>query len=153
MRNKETNVQVDQYYLKRDELVQVKNINRKENRVVIKHCDSALLSKLELDTAHLFLQPVFMINEAGRLLNRAPATLRKYETLGLTAPAKQYTINGKGHTRRFYTVDNVLELADFFATRRPVGRPAAKPQHVSKIDRYRLESLLNTRFKENNGRN
>jgi DNA-binding transcriptional MerR regulator len=108
--------------------------------------------RLELDTAHLFLRPVFMINDVAKMLDRKPDTIRKYEKRGLTAVAKQYKINKSGGHRRFYTEEDILELADFFAARRSVGRPSNK-KHISKINKYNLNTLLQTRFKEQHDNN
>ena len=140
-----TKILKDKYYFQRDVLVKITSINQKENRVVVFRYDTFSLAYMEYDTSHLFLRPAFMINDVAKMLNRQANTLRKYEKQGLTSPAKQYTMTASGVSRRFYTTEDVLELADFFAMRNPVGRPTNRP-NLSKIDRYQLNERLKMRL-------
>jgi len=132
------------YLYQNDVLVRVVSCNTKENRVVLYRYDTYKKEHIEYDTAPLFLSPLFKIGEVAKFLQRSVETIRKYEQLGYIPKAKKFQISPRGNSMRMYNERDLLDLADFFATRNPPGRPE---RTNSKIDRKHLIQNLESRFK------
>jgi hypothetical protein len=133
------------YIYKGEVLVRIISFNVKENRVVLYRYDKYVKEHIEYDTAPLFLSPLFKIGEVARFLQRSVETIRKYEQLGYIPKAKRFQISRHGNTVRMYNESDLMDLADFFATRSPPGRPE---KTNSKIDRNHLIKNLEARFKD-----
>lgn len=139
----------NKYYLNKDKiLVRVLKVNKRDNRVTLYRYDTFEKEDVELDTAPYYFTPLFKIGEVAQMLNRSPDTIRRYESSGLLPKARQFSVSEveSPKTRiRLYSEKDLLELADFFANRRSVGRPA---KTNSKINRKELNEQLNSRFKQ-----
>jgi hypothetical protein len=112
--------------------------------VVLYRYDTFQKEHIEYDTASLFLSPLFKIGEVAKFLQRSVDTIRKYERLGYISKARRYIISRHGNSVRMYNENDLMDLADFFATRNPPGRPE---RTNSKIDRTHLIKSLESRFK------
>lgn len=143
---RETKLISGKYYILRGkDIVRILSTNQKENRVIIKICDSGTKEHMEYDTAHLYLKPIFKIGDAAKALQRSPDTLRKYERLGLIKKANKFLVSVDGNMIRFYTEEDLLELAVFFANQKSPGRPE---RTNSKINRRHLMDKLSSRTRE-----
>ena len=140
------------YYLHNKVLVRVLSVNVKENRVVLFRYDSFDKQAIEYDTAPHYVTPLFRIGEVAKMLNRSVETIRKYENTGLIPKARKYKVSQTGNDRtdiRLYTEKEILELANFFANRNPVGRPGSLIRdRVSKINQKELAKYLDSRFQK-----
>lgn len=141
----ETTIKRYRFYLLEGDLVKIIYVSKKNNRVIVNNFSKEKNEAIELDTAPNRLTPLFAIGEVGRMLDYAPATLRKYERLGHIPVQKQYDV-GKRKIR-LYKQEDIQEIAILLAQRPPVGRPA-DVNPVSKIDRKRLETGIRQRIKE-----
>jgi len=90
---------------------------------------------------------LFSIGEVGKMLDYAPATLRKYERMEILPTQKQYHIGRR--SIRLYAEKDIIDISILLSQRPPVGRPM-KINTVSKIDRKRVETGLKQRRKEVN---
>lgn len=125
-------------------------INYKDNRIDIKRYDEVgSIETIELDTAHLYLKPLFTIQEVSKMFNKAADTLRKYERLGILPKCPQYQMGGK--TARLYGIDDIMRVAEAFAQRRPVGRPPARQIDISKVNQKDLMDGILKRYRRQNG--
>jgi hypothetical protein len=113
---------------------------------VLYRYDTFVKEHIEYDTAPLYLSPLFKIGEIAKFLQRSVDTIRKYERIGYIPRAKKFVISKNGNSIRLYNENDLMDLADFFATRNPPGRPPEKSN--SKIDRKHLIKSLESRFKQ-----
>ncbi len=110
--------------------------------------DSFSKEAVEYDTAPYYLIPLFKIGEVAKMLNRSVETIRKYENLNYYDKAKQYKISeGTSQSIRLYTEGDIHKLAEFFANRRPVGRPSGLNK-TSKINQRELMAQIDARYKQ-----
>lgn len=114
--------------------------------------DTFIKQAIEYDTAPHYVIPLFRIGEVARMLNRSAETIRRYETMGLIPKAKKLNISKDGYKNsavRLYKESDVYELSEFFAHRRPVGRPPAMVRdQISKINQKELTRYLDSRFQQ-----
>lgn len=132
------------------DLVKVTLINIKDNRLDIKFFNEmGSIESIEFDTAHLYLKPLFTINEVSKMFNKAKDTLRKYERMGIIPKCPQYQLGGK--QMRLYGIDDIMALAESLAQRKPVGRPAARKINISKVNQKDLMDGILKRYRRNDG--
>lgn len=129
----EAKIKRGSFYLTHEkQLVRIVLLNRKDNRVDIKYYDDDIVKTIEYDTAHLYLEPLFTIQEVAMMFNKATDTIRKYERMGILPKCKQYKMGGK--RARLYTMNDIMGVAEALAQRRPVGRPPAREINISKVN-------------------
>lgn len=124
-------------------------INLKDNRLDIKYYgEVGSVETMEFDTAHLYLKPLFSIKEVAKMFNKATDTLRKYERLGILPKCPQYNLGGK--TARLYSIDDIMNVAEALAQRKPVGRPPARKIDISKVNQKDLVDGLLKKYRRQN---
>jgi hypothetical protein len=126
-------------------LVRITVLNRKDNRVDIRYYDDSSVQTIEFDTAHLFLEPLFQIQEVARMFNKATDTLRKYERMGILPRCPQYEMGGK--RARLYSMNDIMEVAEALAQRRPVGRPPSREINLSKVNQRDMVDGILKRYR------
>lgn len=140
-----TVIKKNKFYKFNGQLVKITHTSVKNNRVILYNWDDESREAIELDTAPNRLTPLFSIGEVGRMLDYAPATLRKYERLEIVPKQKQYKVGKR--SLRLYTEEDIVDISILLSQRPPVGRPV-EVNNVSKIDRKRVETGLRQRLKE-----
>jgi hypothetical protein len=137
-------------YLNLDnEICRVILLNPKDNRVDIKQYGGVgSIETIELDTAHLCLKPLFTIKEVAKMFNKATDTLRKYERMGILPRCPQYQMGGK--VVRLYAIDDIMNVAEALAQRKPVGRPPARKIDISKVNQKDLVDGLLKKYRRQN---
>lgn len=140
--NIEAKIKKGSFYLTHEkELVKIVLLNRKDNRVDIKLYATDSVKTIEYDTAHLYLEPLFTIQEVAKMFNKATDTIRKYERMGILPRCPQYDLGGK--RARLYAMPDIMKVAEALAQRRPVGRPPAREINISKVNqRDMLQGIL-----------
>jgi hypothetical protein len=144
--NKQAKITKNRYYLNTNgALVRVIHINKKDNRVALYRYDLFKQEDIEFDTAPFYLTPIYKIGAVAKMLNRSTETIRKYERQGLIPKASQYPLNKEGTASvRVYSVKDVGDLVEFFATRSSAGRTS----HISKINQRDVMQGLEARFNQ-----
>lgn len=142
-----TVIRKSKFYKFNGQLVKITHISNKNNRVILHNWETEVSEAIELDTAPNRLTPLFSIGEVGKMLDYAPATLRKYERMEILPTQKQYHIGRR--SIRLYAEKDIIDISILLSQRPPVGRPM-KINTVSKIDRKRVETGLKQRRKEVN---
>jgi hypothetical protein len=142
----EAKIKKGSFYLTHEKtLVKIVLVNRKDNRVDIKSYDDSPVRTIEYDTAHLYLQPLFTIQEVAIMFNKATDTIRKYERMGILPKCKQYDIGGK--RARLYTMNDIMAVAEALAQRKPVGRPPAREINISKVNQKDMLNGILKRYR------
>ena len=129
------------YYLRSSVLIRIIKIVKKSNAVHVYRYDSFENDVLELDTIQFGLVPVFKIGDVGKMLDRKPDTIRKYEKRGLIPPGKKFPLVEDGSAAiRLYTETDVADLTEFFSQ-----RSTTKKKH-SAINQNDVVKGLQSRF-------
>jgi len=113
-------------YLYGPDLVKVRSVHKKFNRLKIKELVSGKVLEIPLDNANLFLRRVYTIGEVAKIVQRMPDTIRKYERLGYLSPPKRVGEGAGLKNWRYYTQEDAADMLLFFSERKPSGRPAKK---------------------------
>lgn len=129
-------------------LVRAVLVNRKDNRLDIKYYDDNSIQTIEYDTAHLFLEPLFTIQDVATMFNKATDTLRKYERMGILPKCPQYEMGGK--RARLYSMPDIMEVGEALAQRKPVGRPPARKIDISKVNQRDVIDGILKRYRRTN---
>jgi len=139
------------YFLPSGDVVRVVRINWMRNSVIVHNYHSHSNEVVEYELAPAILSPAYRIGEVARMLGKQPATLRKYEQLGLIPKVRKISLNfGEKRFTRVYTSKDVEEIVEFFDRRKPVGRPSRT--NTFGINKNEIKRILNSRYiKEDNG--
>lgn len=115
------------------QLVRAIVVNSFKNEAIVYNYGSCCNEVFDIDFIKKCYEPVFLIGEVAKALNRKPTTLRKYEETGKISPARKFSI-GRRNQVRVYTMEDVKALRAFFAeqaTRRPPGRGTMAEREVA----------------------
>ncbi len=112
------------YLLPSGALCRINKVDHVRNKVLYYDYITKVNDVCSVDTAEQMMSPVWKIGAVGRMLNKAPSTLRKYERQGLVTGPSRFTIGYGQKPVRFYSENDVRQLIKFFRERNPVGRPS-----------------------------
>jgi len=139
---KEPRIIVGKHYLYRGRFAKILSKNENKNTIVLYLYDINKKEQIEFDTSKFFLIPLFKIGDVAKMVGRKQNTIRKYEKIGLISEPKRYMMESV--PVRFYTEEDIEELAIFFATR---PSPGQRERNISRLNRINLKKGLDLRFK------
>ena len=113
-------------YLYGPDLVKIRSVHIKFNKLKIKELVSGKVLEIPLDNANLFLRRVYTIGEVAKIVQRMPDTIRRYERLGYLSPPKRVDGGSGFKNWRYYTQEDAADMLRYFSDRKPPGRPANK---------------------------
>jgi len=133
------------FFNDKNDLIRIISIVKRENIIHIFDYSKFDKEIIEYDTAAYYLRPVFRIGEVSRIIDKKPDTIRKYEQTGVIPKARKVSLNIQGSSSiRIYSLRDVYDLLEIFATRSKAGRPK---QHAS-INQVDAIKRINARFQK-----
>lgn len=113
----------NKFYLYAGNIVKLKKINKKQNKIYIEKLDSSEVIELTYEQHELILYRIYTVGEVAKIVEKRADTIRKYEKKMLIPDAKKFGEKYKGYADwRYYSEDDVYSMVEFFNTRVP-GRP------------------------------
>jgi hypothetical protein len=138
-----TKLQKNKLYLSPSEnLVRVVVVDSDE--CIVYNYNSRQNERFNADLIKNQYQPVFLISEVARALCREPTTLRTYERENKIKPARRAPLGPKRNVR-IYTMQDVVELYDFFSGQRE-RRPSKRAMLTGGEAEPSLSRLYQQRF-------
>lgn len=133
------------YSLPSGDVVRVVRLNWQQNKVFVFNYNSRSNQYYDYDIAPRIFSPLFKIGDVAKMFGKKPATLRKYENVGLIGKVNRISLgSGSERTTRVYGLRDIEEIALFFERRRPQGRPSSA--NVGGINRREINRLIGARF-------
>jgi RNA recognition motif-containing protein len=123
----------NKFYLYAGNIVKLKKINKKQNKIYIEKLDNGEVIELTYEQHELILYRIYTVGEVAKIVEKRADTIRKYEKKMLIPDAKKFGEKYKGYADwRYYSEDDVYSMVEFFNTRVP-GRPVAKELNIKPL--------------------
>jgi RNA recognition motif-containing protein len=123
----------NKFYLYAGNIVKLKKINKKQNKIYIEKLDNSEVIELTYEQHELILYRIYTVGEVAKIVEKRADTIRKYEKKMLIPDAKKFGEKYKGYADwRYYSEDDVYSMVEFFNTRVP-GRPVAKELNIKPL--------------------
>lgn len=142
-------IQTNKYYFVGEALIKVIHASSAIDEIIIMNYDDQAMQITNFHAAKLTFKPAFKIGEVGRMLDRKPDTIRKWELHGLIPEQRQWQIGDK-KSLRFYSLKDVATIRDLVSSIH-VGRPRKDKRTTSDIPPAgEIKKLLRERIKQIN---
>lgn len=138
------------YKLPSGSLVRVIKVNHNIGKVFVYDYNSHQNEVFDIEIAPQIFIPIFRIGEVGKMLNKKPDTLRKYERQGLIPKVDRYYLSKNPASLRpvrLYTEKDIWNLVEFFMRRPGRGRPSRL--NVGGVNRPLIKQAISSKFERN----
>ena len=133
---------VNKIYLYAGDLFKVKKVQKIKNNIILKNLQTGDFTEIPLNGSDLLLKRLYTIGELSKIVERRPDTIRKYEKNGLLSKPDSYTGGESYSGWRFYTIEDVHHVMNFFSSRTP-GRPSIDNNKLDSFDLKKLNQKFN----------